>query len=146
MTADLIFFLECIAIKPELWEEFKEEYDDLFGFSGFEEPTLYYTATAIYENPSRRLMYSILQTYSMEFSQSTTTAAYIAQLAVYEKIRNSLDGELKWTDPEITRKVKDDFSYSVAWIKFFSRPVAPKTPFRRIIDSYNPVLEDAKPS
>jgi hypothetical protein len=143
ITADLIFFLECIGAKPELREEFKDEYNDLFGFHVKEE-YLHYTV-ALYENTFYRLISSILQIENTELPDSTTTATYIAQQAVYEKMRKVLDESgMRYTDPEIATKIIDDLQYNMAWIKFVAPPVHSKDYFRRIINYENPVLRDAK--
>lgn len=143
ITADLIFFLECIGAKAELREEFKDEYDDLFGFHGIVD-YLYHTV-AVYENTFYRLISSILQIENTELRDSTMTATYIAQQAVYEKMRKVLDESgIRYTDPEIATKIIDDLQYNMAWIKFVALPVHSKDHFRRIIDYQNPVLRDAK--
>jgi hypothetical protein len=144
ITADLIFFLECIAAKQELSEEFEDEYDDLFGF-GVEDQMLYHTP-GVYENTLSRLISSILQTDDLGTisRDSTTTATYIAQLVVLKKMRLVIEYGMADSDPDIAHRIIDDFRYSLAWIKFAFRPVKLKTRFRREIDSHNPVLKDAK--
>ena len=143
-TADLIFFLECVASKPELREEFKDEYDDLFGL-GVNEEYLYYS-TELYKNSFYRLVSSILQTNNMQIRDTSLTATYIAQEAVYRKMQNIVESAIRIPDPEIANKILDDIGSSMAWIKFVSLTNITKTHFRREIDSHNPVVQDTKSS
>jgi hypothetical protein len=142
MTADLIFFLECVANKPELREEFWDEYNNLFGFRGRGDEPLYYS-NEVYENTFSRLISSVLQKSNIDLDTSMT-ATYIAQLVVYEKIVNVLE-ELAYSDPDIVDKITEDFSASKAWVRFLTRGTA-EIPFRRKIESHNPVVQDTKSS
>jgi hypothetical protein len=140
ITADLIFFFECIAAKEELSEEFKDEYDDLFGF-GFDDAYIYYTDVD-HENPLRRLVFSLLQVNSTGFLNASMTATYVTQKAIYEKMRKVVSEDIEITDPEIAGKITSDILYCLAWVRFVSKPTTRKTRFRREIDSQNPVLRN----
>jgi hypothetical protein len=142
-TADLIFFLECIATNPELREEFKDEYNNLFRF-GVEDPSYYYAFHAIpdRENTFRRLISSVLQLENRRMHDTSMTATYIAQEAIYKKMRKVLEENLGEYDPEIASKISSDIQYCLAWIRFVSVPDEQKTHLRREIDYYNPVLSD----
>ncbi|MDQ3968010.1 MAG: hypothetical protein M3275_06405 [Thermoproteota archaeon] len=145
ITADLIFFLECIANKSELREEFTYEYDNLFRL-GVDEQYLYHP-TEVFKNTFYRLVASILQVNNAEIRDTSMTATYIAQTAVYEKIANVIEGSaIRYTDPKIADKITDDIISSMAWIKFISLVDKPRTHFRREIDSHNPVVQDTKSS
>lgn len=137
-TSNLIFFLECIAVREELNEEFEDEYDELFGF-GFEDQDMLY----MYPNNTntfRRLILALLQTNNKE----SMMASFIAQQAIYQKMKKRIEDSYDWENPDIARKITDDFQYSLAWIKFFYTPGIQKTYCRRKIDSHNPVLKDEK--
>jgi hypothetical protein len=142
ITADLIFFLECVANKPELREEFKDEYDDLFGL-GVNEEYLYYTIE-VFKNSFYRLVSSVLQINNTEIRDSSMTATYIAQDAVFDKMRNVVESSMRYSDPEIANKIIDDIGSSTAWIKLVSLANKQKIHFRREIDSHNPVVQDTK--
>jgi hypothetical protein len=147
ITADLIFFLECIADKEELKEEFQDEYDDLFGF-GVDDNALY-ESKAVYENTLSRFISSILQTNDLYGTtlHSATTATYIVQLAVLDKMQLIIEYGMVADDPVVAERMVNDFRYSLGWTKFVKwaiHPVKLKTGFRRKIDPHNPVLRDAK--
>jgi hypothetical protein len=149
MTADLIFFLECIANKPELKEEFKDEYENLFGFSsggeGSDSPERLFYSVEIHQNTVTRLISSILQLDITEQQDSTMIATYIAQEVAYWKMHNVLtESGMRYTDPEITAKIINDLYYNKAWIKFVTVGIDSRTHFRRIIDYNNPVLGEVK--
>jgi hypothetical protein len=166
-TADLIFFLECVATEPDLTEEFKDEYDDLFGFGVEDDKMMYHmtlklpgtegyvelnpTAHTIesYRNTFSRLISSMLQIHDHPTTNpddTTITATYLTQLAVLEKMRPIAKWSIEYTHPHIADRIIDDLQYSLAWIKFVSRPVKLKNHFRRRIDRYKPVLRRAKSS
>jgi hypothetical protein len=143
VTADLIFFLECIATNPELREEFKDEYNNLFRF-GVEDPSYYYAFHVIpgAENTFLRLISSVLQVENRGMHDTSMAATYLAQEAVYEKMRKVLEDNLGEYDLEIASKISSDIRYCLAWIRFVSVPDEQKTHLRREIDSHNPVLSD----
>jgi len=142
-TSDLIFFLECIAAKPELREEFKEEYNNLFGF-GVEDPSYYYAFHVIPGalNTFLRLISSVLQVENRGMHVTSMAATYLAQEAVYEKMRKVLEDNLGEYDSEIASKIISDIRYCLAWIRFVSVPDEQKTHLRREIDYFNPVLSN----
>jgi hypothetical protein len=143
VTADLIFFLECIATNPELREEFKDEYNNLFQF-GVEDPSYYYAFHVIpgARNTFLRLISSVLQVENRGMHDTSMAATYLAQEAVYEKMQNVLKYNLGEYDSEIASKISSDIRYCLAWIRFVSVPDEQKTHLRREIDYYNPVLSN----